>query len=182
MSNAPSAALQRFARRARERAKLVAGLRTHDHARVIDRYRVAVRGRSEIGTPELTLRRRELDEYILHASTEAQCEHRGRMRATASQVDDGLVGVLDAAFGTMSTSGATGSIEVYRWNGSAVVSMFATTQFGGVASMDWADIDSDGDADLAFCLGAQAFCACFIGRVRPSRRMRRTHWMCRVFD
>lgn len=72
----------------------------------------------------------------------------------AAMVDFDGDGRLDASFSKMNTASPTiGTVEVYRWSGSSFGLLWSTTTLGPVSQLDWADLDGDGDADLAVCLG-----------------------------
>lgn len=70
-----------------------------------------------------------------------------------AMIDLDLDGRLDAAFSRSDSAGTTGSIEVLEWDGTTLVPLWSTTQFGGVRKLDWADMDGDGVVDLAICDG-----------------------------
>jgi hypothetical protein len=82
---------------------------------------------------------------------------RGAVGATESQaaamVDWDNDDRLEASFGKTNIGGTAGSVEVFRWNGSTFTSVHSTSEFGGVYSLAWADVDSDGDSDVAMCVG-----------------------------
>lgn len=65
-------------------------------------------------------------------------------------------GAPEISFAETSFDETTGAVSIYRWQGGQMQPVDALTQFGPAYELDWADLEGDGDADLAVCHGAHA--------------------------
>lgn len=121
-------------------------------------YGIATGDMTGDGRPEVVLARGLYGEAISRGTMGAPSPAWSKEMSAGSESTDAAMvdfdgdGLLDATFAKQNTSGTGGSVEAYRWNGTTFVSLWSTTSLGGALSIDWADVDGDGDADVALCV------------------------------
>jgi hypothetical protein len=112
------------------------------------------------GHPDIVVAREEYGEALYGGGTAAPTVLWSRElpeftdAVSADIFDADGDGRSDVAFTEISVMTGDLTIAAYHWDGTQMIPLWSTGQFGDMYSLSWGDIDGDGNADLAFC-GAQ---------------------------